>query len=252
MRRTIIAGNWKMHGTRSSVQELLQVLTNELPETSVAEMIIFPPFVFLEQAQRLLEDSVIKWGAQNVATEQSGAFTGEISADMLCEFACQYVLVGHSERRQLYGETNQIVAKKFALAQQAGLTPIVCVGETINEREQGLTQQIVSQQLEAILQLPGGVKNLGQAVVAYEPVWAIGTGLTATPEQAQEIHALLRQQVAQQDPVIAQQLSILYGGSVKASNAKALFAMPDIDGSLVGGASLNAQEFLEIFHSVKK
>lgn len=251
MRKPMIAGNWKMNGARSSVQDLLTTLTGQLPKINDAEMVVFPPFIFLEQAQRLLEGSAIQWGAQNVATEQNGAFTGEISATMLREFACQYVLIGHSERRQLYGETNQIIAKKFALAQQAGLIPVICVGETLQEREAGLTQQVVSQQLATILQLPDDVENLRQAVVAYEPVWAIGTGLTATPEQAQAIHALLRQQVAQYNPTIAQQLRILYGGSVKASSAKALFAMPDIDGGLVGGASLDAQEFLQIFHSVQ-
>jgi triosephosphate isomerase len=252
MRKSIIAGNWKMHGSQSTVQILLTELTKHITANDAAELIVFPPFVYLEQAKRLLEGSVIKWGAQNLATEQSGAFTGEISATMLRDFACQYVLVGHSERRSLYGETNEIVAKKFAIAKQAGLLPVLCVGETLAEREQGLTQQVVTHQLQAILHLTDGVKNLQNAVLAYEPVWAIGTGLTATPEQAQEIHAMLRQQVAKHDATIAQQLSILYGGSVKASNAKALFAMPDIDGGLVGGASLDAKEFIQIFHSIEK
>lgn len=250
MRKVIVAGNWKMHGTKASVQALLTALTKSSGINSAAEMVVFPPFVFLEQTQRLLQGTGIYWGAQDVATEQSGAFTGEISASMLREFACKYVLVGHSERRSLYNETNAVVAKKFAIAKQAGLIPILCVGETLAEREKGLTQQVVSQQLQAILDLSTGAENLRQAVLAYEPVWAIGTGLTATPEQAQAIHALLRQQVAEHNPTIAQQLSILYGGSVKGSNAKALFAMPDIDGGLVGGASLDAQEFLQIFHSV--
>ncbi len=251
MRKLIIAGNWKMHGTRTSVQALLTDLTKQLIVSDSVEMIVFPPFVFLEQAQRLLEGSAIKWGAQNIAAEQSGAFTGEISATMISDFACQYTLIGHSERRSLYGEVDDMVAKKFMLAKQARLTPVLCVGETLIEREKGLTQQVVSRQLGAILQLAGGAENLSQAILAYEPVWAIGTGLTATPEQAQEIHAMLRQQVAQLNPTIAQQLRILYGGSVKVANAKALFSMPDIDGGLVGGASLDAQEFLQIYYSAQ-
>lgn len=250
MRKKIVAGNWKMHGTRASVHTLLTELVKQLNTNGAAEMVVFPPYVFLEQTQRLLEGSAIKWGAQNVATEQKGAFTGEISATMLSEFACRYVIVGHSERRASYGETNEVVAKKFAIAKQAGLIPILCVGETLAEREKGMTQQVVSQQLQAVLNLMDGVENLRSAILAYEPVWAIGTGLTATPEQAQEIHMGLRQQVAQHNAGIAQQLSILYGGSVKGNNAKALFAMPDIDGGLVGGASLDAQEFMQIFQSI--
>lgn len=251
MRKAILAGNWKMHGTRQSVQALLEKLAAQAGAGAAAQMVVFPPFVFLEQAESVLKNSAIRWGAQNVAAEKNGAFTGEISAEMLAEFNCEYVLIGHSERRALYGETDAIIAKKFLLAQEMQLTPVLCVGETLAQREQGLTQHIVTQQLQAILDLPQGARHLSNAVLAYEPVWAIGTGLTATPEQAQKVHACLRRKVAEQNPSIAQQLPILYGGSVKAGNAQALFAMPDIDGGLVGGASLDAQEFLHIFQTIQ-
>ena len=251
MRKYIIAGNWKMHGSHANVQTLLTTLKQDIKVNSKAEMIVFPPFVFLEQTRQLLNHTSLKWGAQNVAVEKIGAFTGEISANMLLEFGCQYVLVGHSERRALYGETDEIIAKKFLLAKEAGLIPILCIGETLMQRQQGLTEAVISEQLNAILQLPGAAKNLCQAIVAYEPVWAIGTGQTATPEQAQQIHTYLRQQVAKHDQSIADQLCILYGGSVKSANAEALFSMPDIDGGLVGGASLEAEEFLKIYQAVK-
>ncbi len=249
MRKKLIAGNWKMHGSRAQTDDLLNALKQNIQANARKEMIVFPPFVFLAQTQNLLQNSAIKWGAQSVAAEKQGAYTGEISANMLLEFGCQYVLIGHSERRLLYGETDAVIAQKFMLAKQAGLCPVLCVGETLEQHQQGHTQKIVQHQLASILAT--GVENLRNAVLAYEPVWAIGTGLTATPEQAQEVHALLRKQVQAQDPTIAQQLCILYGGSVKAANAKALFAMPDIDGGLVGGASLDAQEFLRIYQAVE-
>lgn len=249
-RKPIIAGNWKMHGTRASTAELLNSLKNKVTNNESAEMVIFPPFTFLEQTESILKGSSITWGAQNCADELTGAYTGEVSVAMLKEYGCHYVLVGHSERRSLYDETNEIIAKKFMLAQQAGLQPVLCVGETVMQRQTDQALTVVGDQLEVVLDKAGGVGVLQNAVLAYEPVWAIGTGLTATPEQAQEIHAFLRQQVAQQDPTIAENLCILYGGSVKAANAAALFAMPDIDGGLVGGASLDAQEFLQIYHSL--
>lgn len=249
-RKYIIAGNWKMHGTRESVALLLATLKAEITTNDVAEMVVFPPAVFLELTERMLGGSPIEWGAQNVAAEDSGAYTGEVAATMLTEFGCRYVLIGHSERRALYHETNTLLAKKVARASEAGLRPVLCLGETLDERNKSLTQDIICHQLKVIIEHFGGVEILRNAVLAYEPIWAIGTGLTASPEQVQEVHAMLRQQVAEYDPGIAQQLRILYGGSVKAANAGALFSMPDVDGGLVGGASLDAQEFLQIYHSV--
>lgn len=246
-RKKLIAGNWKMHGTRDSVRDLLMQLKQNFVAEDAAELVVFPPYVFLEQTEHLLTESAIHWGAQNVAAEASGAFTGEISASMLREFACHYVLIGHSERRLFYGENDAIIAKKMLLASQAGLRPVLCVGETLEQRNLQQTEKVVSEQLTAVIEQAGGVAVFRDAVLAYEPVWAIGTGLTATPEQAQHVHALLRQQVARHDRTLAEQLRILYGGSVKASNAEALFSMPDIDGGLVGGASLDAREFLQIY-----
>lgn len=244
-RKFLIAGNWKMHGSRAMVHDLLTTFKNHSSANLQAELVVFPPTIFLEQTQNLLAGSHISWGAQNVASELSGAFTGEISANMLLEFGCNYVLIGHSERRHIYGETDALLAKKFAKAKQVGLKPILCVGETLEERQQGRMQDVVLKQLNAIL--AAGIDQLHNAVLAYEPVWAIGTGITATPEQAQEVHAILRQAVAEHSQEIAQKLPILYGGSVKAANAKALFSMPDIDGGLIGGASLVADEFLQIY-----
>lgn len=248
MRKPLIAGNWKMHGSRAMINDLLSSLKRAILVDAKAEMAIFPPFVFLQQTQQILSDSAIHWGAQNLASEKLGAFTGEVSADMLLEFGCHYGLIGHSERRSLYHETDAVIMKKFVLAKQSGLVPILCVGETLAERKANETYNVVSRQLNAIL--AQSVELLSGAVLAYEPVWAIGTGLTATPEQAQEVHLYLRQQVAKYNSTIADKLRILYGGSVKAANAQALFAMPDIDGGLIGGASLDANEFLQIYHTV--
>lgn len=249
MRKPLIAGNWKMHGSHTMLQTLLPMLKQNIHPTDVAEMAVFPPFVFLDQTQQLLKDSQVQWGAQNLSAESQGAYTGEVSGAMLAEFGCRYVLIGHSERRTLYGETDALIAKKFAMAQQVGLCPVLCLGETLEQREQGLTQQIVEGQLNAVLDHVG-IDGFQNAVLAYEPVWAIGTGLTATPEQAQAVHAMLRQRIASQSPTIAAQLRILYGGSVKAAGAKALFTMPDIDGGLIGGASLVAEDFLQIYRAV--
>lgn len=247
IRKPLIAGNWKMHGSRTMTASLLETLKQNVANSQDVEVAVFPPYVFLQQTEGLLAQSPIQWGAQNLAAEASGAFTGEVSASMLVEFGCRYVLVGHSERRQLYGETDTVIAKKFALALEAGLQPILCLGESLDQRQAGRTQEIVGSQLAKVLAQVGGVGSLTNAILAYEPVWAIGTGLTASPEQAQEVHAALRAQIAEQNVNIADQLRILYGGSVKASNAKALFAMPDVDGGLIGGASLDAQEFLRIY-----
>lgn len=203
------------------------------------------PFPYLAQVQQLLHASPVKWGAQNVHQLDKGAYTGEVAASMLCDFGCHYAIVGHSERRSLYGDTSQLVAEKFAAAQKAGLIPILCIGETLAQREDGTTEKVVAEQLDAVIKL-AGVQSLRHAVLAYEPVWAIGTGKTASPEQAQAVHAFIRQRIANLDGQVAQDLGILYGGSVKASNAAELFAMPDIDGGLIGGASLVADEFLAI------
>lgn len=247
MRHRLVAGNWKMHGTKQSVADLVTALeqhSQDIPrETEVA---VFPPYVFLDQVAQSLAGSIISWGAQNISAEQNGAFTGEISAEMLREFNCKYVIVGHSERRTYYAEDDQIVAKKADIAAKVGLKPIICVGESLAEREQNCTELVIERQLSAILALDSAHDLVQNAVFAYEPIWAIGTGITATPSQAQTVHAFIRKRLEEFAPSYATQVRIIYGGSVKASNAMALFAMPDIDGALVGGASLNAQEFLDI------
>lgn len=245
MRRPLIAGNWKMHGTKQSVAMLLHELVAGLSQIVNAELAVFPPFVFLEQAQKILNETSIALGAQNVCDSLAGAFTGEVSAAMLVEYACQYVIVGHSERRSLYAESDELVAAKFFSALQNQLTPILCVGETLQQREQNLTLEVVQQQLAVVLSLADNCPTLTKAVIAYEPLWAIGTGKTATPEQAQQVHAAIREQLIACDAEFAN-IRIVYGGSVNPENANELFAMPDIDGALVGGASLDAGKFLAI------
>jgi len=245
MPKNIVAGNWKMHGDKASNRQLLSALTKAKHFTT--EIVVFPPSIYIGQVADILVNSNIAWGAQNVSHENNGAFTGEISTTMLQDFACQYVLVGHSERRHLYGETNDIVAKKFVAAKQAGLIPILCLGETLQERQQDKTEVTIQTQLEAVLAMEGHVQQLlANTILAYEPVWAIGTGETATPEQAQQVHRMLRTIIGHHDEGIAAELSILYGGSVKAHNAQALANMNDVDGFLVGGASLKAEEFIGI------
>lgn len=243
MRRTLVVGNWKMHGTLAANAPLLQALA--AAGTKRAEMAVCVPFPYLQQTQAALKDSQLSWGAQDVSAHAQGAYTGEVCAGMLADFACRYVIVGHSERRSLHAESNEQVAAKVKAALSGGLTPIVCVGETLVEREAGQTEAVVLEQLDAVLR-GCGVEVFARAVLAYEPVWAIGTGRTATPGQAQQVHALLRRRVAAADADISAQLRILYGGSVKAANAGELFAQPDIDGGLVGGASLVVDEFLAI------
>jgi triosephosphate isomerase len=248
MRKILLAGNWKMHGSKAMVRDLLESLL-AAPGGESPELAVFPPFPFLAQAQSLLDGSPIAWGAQNLNPVAQGAHTGEVSASMLLEFGCRYVLVGHSERRTLYGESDEDVAARFVAALEAGLEPILCVGETLQEREEDRTQAVVGRQLQAVLGRCG-VEGFRQATVAYEPVWAIGTGRTATPDQAQAVHAFIRGKFASRDDIIAGQLRILYGGSVNASNAADLFAREDIDGGLVGGASLKAEDFLAIRDAV--
>jgi triosephosphate isomerase (TIM) len=245
MRRPVVAGNWKMHGSRSANEALLADLDERIKPTWPVDVIVFPPYVYLADTVRLLSDGRIDVGAQDVCAEAPGAFTGQVAATMLKDVGCRYVIVGHSERRRLYHEDDAMVARKFASALAAGLIPVLCVGETLEEREAHRTQEVVARQLDAVTAMVGTACFAG-AIVAYEPVWAIGTGRTASPEQAQELHAYLRTRIFAQDANIAGKLRILYGGSVKASNARELFSMPDVDGGLVGGASLSADEFLEI------
>jgi len=245
MRQPLVAGNWKMNGSRASVAELLAGIKAGVGSVGRAEVAVCPPFPFLHEAEAALQGTPVKWGAQNLCTEVSGAYTGEVAAAMIREFGCEYVIVGHSERRQYYCEDNQVVARKEAIAREHGLTPILCVGETIAQREAGITEEVVADQLDAVLEL-GGVSAFRVTVIAYEPVWAIGTGLTATPEQAQEVHAFIRQRIAEKDPEIAGGVRILYGGSMKPDNAAELVAKADIDGGLIGGASLKPADFLAI------
>lgn len=248
MRQALVAGNWKMNGSREMTAELLSGIMRGIEDGAAAEVLVCPPFVYFADAQKALRGSAVKLGAQNLSAEVSGAFTGEIAASMLQDFGCEYVIVGHSERRALYGEDDALVARKFMAALNAGLKPIVCVGESLEEREQGITEAVIRRQVSAVL-AAAGIEAFRQAVVAYEPVWAIGTGKTATPEQAQEVHANIRALLAAEDVTIADSVRILYGGSVKASNAAELFAMPDIDGGLIGGASLEAEQFLSIIRA---
>lgn len=245
MRKPLVAGNWKMNGTRESARTLLDGIKAGAMAVNDADLAVCVPFVFLQQVQEMLDGSPIAWGGQDLSKESKGAFTGDISAAMLLEFGCRYVIVGHSERRTLHGESDTEVAEKTAAALEAGLTPIVCVGETLEEREQSITNDVVGRQLDAVLARVGSA-GLERCVVAYEPVWAIGTGRTATPEQAQEVHAFIRAQVAVDDAAVAEGLKILYGGSMKPDNAAELCAKPDIDGGLIGGASLVAEDFLAI------
>jgi triosephosphate isomerase len=244
MRRKLVAGNWKMHGSRADNAPLVEAILAS-PQLERADCVICPPFVYLSEIARLLRGTAAKLGAQDVCAEAHGAYTGEVSAAMLKDVGCGYVIVGHSERRGLYGEDDVLVARKFAATLSQGLTPILCLGEVLAEREAGRTQDVVGRQLEAVVALTG-IAGFAQAVIAYEPVWAIGTGRTASPEQAQEVHGFIRQRLAQQDAKIAAALPILYGGSVKTGNARELFAQRDVDGGLIGGASLKAEEFLSI------
>ena len=249
MRRILVAGNWKMHGSQAMVQELLEGLVAGTENESKVDMAVFPPFPYLARTRSLLAGSSISWGAQNLNPVSRGAHTGEVSASMLLDFGCRYVLTGHSERRAIYRESDEDVADRFEAALTSGIEPVLCVGETLEERESGVTEAVVERQLDAVLNRCG-VAGFKRAIVAYEPVWAIGTGQTATPEQAQAVHAFIRDKFVSQDDIIAGQLRILYGGSVNGSNAADLFAREDIDGGLVGGASLKVEDFLAIRDAV--
>ncbi len=245
MRDYLVAGNWKMNGSNAANAELVAGIVAGVPSGSGFSLLVCPPFPYLAAVAAQAEGSPVKVGAQNVSEHEKGAFTGEVAPSMLREAGCDYVIVGHSERRALYGETSAQVAAKFVAAQAAGLVPILCVGETLGEREAGTTEAVVDEQLDAVIDA-AGIGAFARAVIAYEPVWAIGTGVTATPEQAQDVHRHIRARLSALDEKIAAGVQILYGGSMKGDNAPGLLAQPDIDGGLIGGASLKAADFLAI------
>jgi triosephosphate isomerase (TIM) len=246
MRQQLVMGNWKMNGSRESIRVLLDEMVRDFPAASTVAgaVVVFPPAIYIPEVSECLKESPIKWGAQTVYHEDAGAYTGELSAPMLKEYGCTYVLVGHSERRTLFNESEKCVAKKFHRVKEHDMIPVLCVGETAAEREQGLTLSVLETQLQAVFR--DGAGDFDGCVVAYEPVWAIGTGQTATPEDAAKVQASIRALIAKHAPENAETLPIVYGGSVNEKTAAALFAMPDIDGGLVGGASLNAKQFLDI------
>ncbi len=244
-RQPLVAANWKMNGSLASIRLLLDGILKGIQSETKPEVVVCPPYIYIDEVARNLDNTQVLLGAQNVSQHEAGAYTGEIAAGMLKDYKCVYVIVGHSERRALYCETDAMVADKFARVVESGLKPILCVGETLNEREADETEEVIARQLDAVIER-AGVQGFANAVIAYEPVWAIGTGRTATPEQAQEVHAFIRLRLARHDEAIADGLRILYGGSVKADNANELFNMADIDGGLIGGASLNADDFLSI------
>lgn len=248
MRQSLVVGNWKMNGTCASAEALAQGIIAGLGTNSAA-IAVCAPYVYLSKVADIVKNTRLALGAQNVADKSAGAYTGEVSAAMLKEVGCQYAIVGHSERRSYYGDTNESVAARFVQALEQNITPILCVGETLEQREQDKTFAVIDEQLDAVISL-AGIASFKDAVIAYEPVWAIGTGKTATDEQAQEVHKYIRNYIAAKDQAIADKIQILYGGSAKPDNAKGLFAMPDIDGGLIGGASLDADSFLKVYHSV--
>ncbi|HIQ14229.1 MAG TPA: triose-phosphate isomerase [Leucothrix sp.] len=244
MRRILVAGNWKLNGSTESIKELLEGILAGMSDAKT-DVAVCAPYIYIPQVQDILARTEVGYGSQSISENDSGAFTGEISGSMLNDFACKYAIVGHSERRTLFGEKDADTANKFAAARKHGLTPILCIGELLEEREQGITEDVVSRQLDAVIELEG-VEALADAVIAYEPVWAIGTGKTASPQQAQDVHAFIRGKIAKLNAEVAEKVQILYGGSVNGGNADELFAMPDIDGGLIGGASLKAEDFLAI------
>jgi triosephosphate isomerase (TIM) len=251
MRQQLVMGNWKMNGSRDSIHQLLDGMLELFPSDldAGAEVVVFPPAIYIPEVAAQLRGSRIKWGAQTVSFEASGAYTGELSVDMLKDYGCTYVLVGHSERRTLFHEDEKCVAKKFHRVKERDMIPVLCVGETALEREKGLTMSVLEAQLRAIVH--DGAGDFEASVIAYEPIWAIGTGQTATPEDAANVQASIRDIIAELSPKDADRLPIVYGGSVNEKTAGALFAMPEIDGGLVGGASLNAKQFLDIVTCIK-
>jgi triosephosphate isomerase len=248
MRQSIVMGNWKMNGSRSEGIELANAIVAGLSDGDQG-IAVCVPSVYLSDIEKVVNGTPLALGGQNVADQASGAYTGETSAFMLKECGCSYALVGHSERRTYYGDTNESVAARFCQAQKEDLTPVLCIGETLEERESDKTFAVIDEQLNAVIDM-AGVDALAKSVIAYEPVWAIGTGKTASDEQAQEVHKYIRGQIAKKSQTIADNVQIVYGGSVKPGNAKAIFAMPDIDGGLIGGASLDAASFLAIYKAI--
>jgi triosephosphate isomerase len=245
MLRPLLAGNWKMNGSLASITELMNGIKSGLSEVTNADMAVCPPASYIPAVSELIGDANIGLGSQNVCDQPSGAFTGELAPSMLKEFNCGYAIIGHSERRSLYGESDELVAKRFAMAVESGLIPLFCIGETLEEREGGVMEQVVSRQIDAVIDTQG-IEAIGKCVIAYEPVWAIGTGKTASPEQAQAVHAYIRGKLAALNADVAEKVQILYGGSMNAGNASELLSQPDIDGGLIGGASLKAEDFLAI------
>ncbi len=245
MRGYLVAGNWKMNGSNAANAELVDRIIAGMPRSDTVSLLVCPPLPYLAQMAAKLSGTGVALGAQNVSQHEAGAYTGETAPSMLRDVGCEYVIVGHSERRAIMGETSETVAAKFQAAQDAGLIPVLCVGETQEEREQDRTEAVVDEQLNAVLD-GSGIEAFRQAIIAYEPVWAIGTGLTATPEQAQDVHRHLRNVLGARNRQIADAVKILYGGSVTGDNAAGLFGKPDIDGGLIGGASLKAADFLAI------
>jgi len=248
MRTKLVVGNWKLNGSLAGNEALLKAVQAGVSAAKDRICAVCVPYPYLAQMGTLLRGTAIAWGSQDVSRHEKGAYTGEVSGAMVAEFGARFAIVGHSERRSMFGETDSIVAEKFAAARKAGLTPIFCVGETLAEREAGVTESVLARQVDALLAKQGAA-GLEGAVVAYEPVWAIGTGKTATSAQAEEAHAFIRARIAAQDAGVAGRLPILYGGSVKGSNAAELFAMPNVDGGLVGGASLAAEDFIAIWRA---
>lgn len=252
MRKPLVAGNWKMNGSSESNKLLLEGILAQADTFSAVDVALFPPAVYLQQVQQALAQTGMFWGTQNLSQFEKGAYTGEISATMLADFGCEFVLIGHSERRCLYAELDldqrvldRIVAEKYEMSVKEGITPIICIGESPEEHAVGRTEEVVARLLDTVIAYQG-VEGLAHTVLAYEPVWAIGTGRSATPEWAQDVHSFMRQRVAKHDPVIAESLRILYGGSIKGNNAAPLFSQPDVDGGLVGGASLDVDQFVQI------
>jgi len=244
MRKTLVAGNWKLNGSKESIKELLDGILAGMSEAKT-DVAVCAPYIYIPLVQEILSDTEVAYGSESISEHDSGAYTGEISGPMLNDFACHYAIVGHSERRTVFAEQDADTANKFAAARKHGLKPILCVGELLEEREQGITEEVVARQLDAVIELEG-VEALADGVIAYEPVWAIGTGMTASPQQAQDVHAFIRGKIAALNADVAEKVQILYGGSVNGGNADELFAMADIDGGLIGGASLKAEDFLAI------
>ena len=245
MRQPMVAGNWKMNGSSDSVKELIAGIKAGMASVNKAEVVVCPPAVYIPVVSGASDGSAIKVGSQNICDADKGAFTGEISGEMLKDIGCEYAIIGHSERRALYAESDELVAKRFAAARRPGIKPLFCIGETLEERESGITNDVCSRQIDAVIALEG-VEALADGVIAYEPVWAIGTGKTASPEQAQEVHAFIRGKIAALNADVADGLRILYGGSMNPANAKELIGQPDIDGGLIGGASLKPEDYLAI------